>query len=134
MGIDFSEETLKKQIEDKSAEAVELVNDTDKLERFLQRLERKLNKVPGIGKALADIMMLISLVRAYAKKEYTDVPIGTIIAIVGALIYFVSPIDLIPDNVPVIGYLDDLAVINFALKLVHDDIEEYKEWKENSGK
>jgi uncharacterized membrane protein YkvA (DUF1232 family) len=34
---------------------------------------------------------------------------------VGALIYFISPIDLIPDHIPVVGYLDDLAVLSLAV-------------------
>lgn len=33
----------------------------------------------------------------------------------GALIYFISPIDLIPDHIPVVGYLDDLAVLSVAV-------------------
>jgi uncharacterized membrane protein YkvA (DUF1232 family) len=33
----------------------------------------------------------------------------------GALIYFISPIDLIPDHIPVVGYLDDLAVLSLAV-------------------
>ncbi|EEA85918.1 YkvA family protein [Peptacetobacter hiranonis] len=61
----------------------------------------------------------------YVKKEYTDIPIGTIIAILSALIYFVSPIDFIPDSIPGIGYLDDVAVVAVCWNLVSSDIEEY---------
>jgi uncharacterized membrane protein YkvA (DUF1232 family) len=37
---------------------------------------------------------------------------------IGALLYFISPIDLIPDHIPVIGYLDDLAVLSLAVNTV----------------
>jgi uncharacterized membrane protein YkvA (DUF1232 family) len=37
---------------------------------------------------------------------------------VGALIYFISPIDLIPDHIPVVGYLDDLAVLSLAVNSI----------------
>lgn len=54
---------------------------------------------------------MILLVRNYIKKEYTEIPLGSIIAIISALIYVISPADLIPDNIPGIGYLDDAAVV-----------------------
>jgi uncharacterized membrane protein YkvA (DUF1232 family) len=64
-----------------------------------------------------------------------DVPIGSIIAIVAALLYLINHFDLIPDSIPVVGYLDDAAVITFVTTtLVHDDVEEYRAWrKENEG-
>jgi len=81
-----------------------LLKDEDRMERFLERLERKLEKVPVVGKQLSNIPMLVSLVRSYIRKDYRDVPLGSIIAIVSALIYFLSPIDLLPDSIPVLGY------------------------------
>lgn len=68
------------------------------------------------------------------KKEYSDVPIGTIIAIMGALIHFVSPIDIIPDSIPVKGYFDDAAVVAACWKLVESDVEEYQKWRKENGK
>ena len=46
-----------------------------------------------------------------------------------ALVYFLTPVDLIPDMVPMIGQLDDAAVILFAVKAAHNDIADYKKWK-----
>ncbi len=60
------------------------------------------------------------------KKEYTEVPLGTILGIVSALIYILSPIDLIPDRIPGAGHLDDAAVLLICLKAgAEDDIKEY---------
>jgi len=128
--IILDNENISKEIEKNNAKAEALLKDKKKMERFLERLERKLSLIPVAGKYLSDVPVLISLVKAYVDKEYIDIPIGTIIAIVGALIYVLSPIDLIPDGIPVIGYIDDAAVLAFAYKLVHDDVTEYKEWKE----
>ena len=47
-----------------------------------------------------------------------------------ALIYFLSPIDFIPDSIPVIGLIDDAAVILFAVDSAHNDINDYRQWKE----
>ena len=86
------------------------------MDLFLERLEKKLALIPIAGGILAEIPVLISLVKAYLQKRYAKVPIGTIIAIVGALLYFLSPIDLVPDLLPAIGLIDDAAVIALALK------------------
>ena len=70
----------------------------------------------------------------YIKKEYTDVPIGTVIAIISALIYVLSPADIIPDGILGVGYLDDAAVVTMCWKLVKSDVEEYKRWRQMNGK
>lgn len=134
MNTEFTDQELQDEINRNSKEAEDLLKDPDKMERFLQRLEKKLKKVPVIGEKLSDVPIMISLIKSYIKKEYTDVPIGTIIGILAALIYFVSPIDLLPDSIPIIGYIDDLAVISFTLKMIHDDMDEYREWREKNGK
>jgi uncharacterized membrane protein YkvA (DUF1232 family) len=130
----FTDEELSEQISKNSEEAVSLLNNEDQMERFLERLENKLKKVPVVGKKLSNVPMLVSLVRSYVQKDYRDIPIGSIIAIVSALIYFVSPIDLLPDGIPGLGYVDDAAVIALVWKMVEDDVEEYKEWQVKSGK
>lgn len=130
----FTDEMLESQISKNTKEAEELLKDEERMERFLERLERKLEKVPVVGKQLSNIPMLVSLVRSYIRKDYRDVPLGSIIAIVSALIYFLSPIDLLPDSIPVLGYVDDAAVFAFVWKMVADDIEEYRKWQEANGK
>lgn len=106
----------------------------DKLERFLQRLEKKLKIIPIAGDKLAVVPVMASLLKNYAEKEYTDIPIGTIIAIISALMYFVSPIDFVPDSIPVLGYFDDAAVVAACWKLVQSDVDEYVEWRKENGK
>lgn len=115
-------------------EAEKLLHDVDELERFLQRLEKKLKTIPIAGNKLAVLPTMVSLVRNYIKKEYTDIPIGTVIAIVSALVYFVSPIDIVPDSIPVLGYFDDAAVVGACWKLVESDIDEYERWRELNEK
>lgn len=131
---DFDEQKALSQLEKGYDKAEEILNDKDKLEELLQRLEKKLKVVPVIGDKLSEVPAMASLIKSYVKKEYTKVPIGTIVAIISALTYFVSPIDLIPDTIPVAGYLDDAAVITACLKLVETDVVEYVKWRKDNGK
>lgn len=50
---------------------------------------------------------------------------------IGAIMYFVMPVDAIPDWIAVLGFTDDAAVITFTLKQVKGDIEKFLEWKKN---
>lgn len=130
----FLEEKAEEALRSGNSKAEKLLQDPDKMERFLQRLEAKLKEIPAVGEMLSYVPTLVSMVRSYMRKEYTDLPLGTMIAIVSALLYFVSPVDIIPDVIPGAGYLDDAAVVTLCLKLVGSDVREYVEWREVNGK
>lgn len=78
----------------------------------------------------ANLMVLFALSKDYINGKYTEIPKRSIVAIVGGLIYFLSPIDVIPDFILGFGFLDDLFVLNLVLKQVAKDLEKYKTWKE----
>jgi uncharacterized membrane protein YkvA (DUF1232 family) len=68
------------------------------------------------------------MLRHYHTGAYREIPFGSIAAIAAAIIYLVSPIDAIPDFIPIIGYFDDAAVIALCIRMLHTDIEEYRDW------
>ncbi len=127
---EFSEDDGIKELGKGFSKAEEILEDKDKLEKFLDRLENKLKKVPVGGEILSMVPVLISMLRSYFKREYKDIPIGTLISIISALLYWLAPADVIPDVVPVTGYVDDATVVAACLKLINSDLKEYKEWKE----
>ena len=55
-------------------------------------------------------------------------PYRTIAAVAFTLLYFVNPFDLIPDIIPVVGYIDDAFVLSLCLKFIGTDLEKYKKW------
>lgn len=130
----FVEKDAENIIKHNSKEAKEILANTDKMERFIQRMEKKMKIIPKVGDKLSLIPALFSLIKSYYNKEYLDPPVGTIIAVIAALLYFLAPIDVIPDIVPAIGYIDDGIVITVCLKLVGSDVKEYLEWRESNGK
>ena len=130
----FKNKDAKKELENGYSKAEKLLKDDQKMERFLQRLEKKLKIIPVGGEALSMIPTMVSLLRSYVKKEYNDIPIGSIIAIVSALAYWLTPGDAIPDLIPGVGFVDDAAVTAVCLKLVGSDIKEYQKWREKNNK
>lgn len=132
---EINEEIAQKEYEKGFKEAEKLLENPDKLEVFLQKLERKLKVLPVVGTTFAIVPAMISLVRSYIKKEYTEVPLGTIVGIISALIYILSPIDLVPDVVPGAGYIDDAAILLACLKTgAADDIKDYQKWRDEHNK
>ena len=128
----FSEEKAKeehlKRTEEFEKEDVEKV--IDKEEKILSKFENK----GKLKRYMDDAKLLFSLVRDYASGEYREIPFNIIAAAGAALLYVLSPIDLIPDFIPVLGYLDDAAVIAFCLNLMEKDLVSYKVWKDSITK
>lgn len=78
---------------------------------------------------LDDIKLYFQMLGDIFTGKYKKVPFGTIAAIVGTLLYVLSPVDLIPDVIPVVGYLDDAAILAACLNFTRFDVEEYKKDK-----
>ncbi|MGF1924084.1 MAG: YkvA family protein [Bacteroidia bacterium] len=78
--------------------------------------------------------MLLSLAGDYSQGRYTAIPKRSIIAIIGALLYFLSPLDFIPDFIFGLGFIDDVYVITLVYKQVIKDLEAYSLWKNGSAK
>jgi uncharacterized membrane protein YkvA (DUF1232 family) len=76
-----------------------------------------------------NLTALFRLLQAYSRKEYTDIPWGSIVMVVVAIIYFVSPIDLVPDFLPVAGYIDDATVIAFVIRQIKADLDKFTAWE-----
>ena len=122
--------SLKKNMEGAKA----YLDDDEKMEDLFQDFEKKLALIPKIGNRASDIAVMLSMIRAYAKKQYTDVSVTTILLAIAALIYVVNPFDLIPDYMLGAGQLDDAAALLLVLQAIHMDLDKYKKWQEANGK
>ena len=75
------------------------------------------------------LQSLFRLIKMSASGEYTGVPGTTVAAAVAVLIYFLSPIDLIPDFIPVIGLLDDMALVAWFSTSIKHELDKFHEWE-----
>ncbi len=117
-------EELKAKVEDGARKV--RPEDVEILAGREEEFHEKVKDVPGrLKKMVNQLKLLFEMIRAYAKKEYREVPWGTIALAAFAVIYFFSPVDLIPDFIPVVGYLDDAAVIALVVKSIQDDLRRY---------
>ncbi len=98
-----------------------------------EEIKSKFENKGKLQRYVDDAQLLFNLLRDYANGNYREVPFNVVAAIGGALLYVLSPIDLIPDFIPIVGYLDDAAVIAFCLNLIEKDLISYKVWKRNAA-
>ncbi len=80
------------------------------------------------------VIALARMMRAWLAGDYKNISKRSIIAAVAALIYFVNPLDIIPDFIPIIGQLDDILVLGYLIKYLNKEIERFMAWEEEQSK
>lgn len=95
-----------------------------------ERMARNARALRGL---VDDVVTFVNLIRDYVARRYTDVPRGTISAITVAVLYLVWPADLVPDAIPVVGWVDDAAVLRLCVGLVQTDVDRYRRWRRSTG-
>ena len=100
------------------------------LRKVGEKAEEIKAKVKGpLGKYMDDVKLLLSMVKDYISGNYREIPWPTIAAVVFSLIYILSPIDLIPDYIPILGLSDDALVLAICMVLIEVDLARYQLWK-----
>tara|TARA_Y100000992_G_C21190943_1_gene455578 strand:+ start:406 stop:801 length:396 start_codon:yes stop_codon:yes gene_type:complete len=117
------------------SKAKNIINDDEKLKKLIEDVLKKLQEISSDKKTSVklndSLRLFIRIINAYTSKEYTYVPWKTICLIVAGLIYFIYPVDLIPDFIPVSGLIDDVALIAWIYESIQDDIENFLEWEKS---
>ncbi len=126
---EISLEKAKEILSGFTSQAEELLKNPAKVEELLQQLENKMKEIPTVGEYVSRLPLMISMIRAYIRKEYTAVSPKVIVTMVAAVIYLLLGKDLIPDKTPIVGYADDLAVFVAAFALVDPELNAYAQWR-----
>jgi uncharacterized membrane protein YkvA (DUF1232 family) len=97
------------------------------------RAYEKAARRPGpLKRLLDDIHGLARLVRAWARGEYRMVSSTTIVLVIAGLVYLLSPVDAILDAIPLLGLIDDAAVLGWVLGGVRSEIEAFTRWERDA--
>lgn len=89
--------------------------------------------VDVLKKYWTDVCEVFSLLKDWITGRYKETPWGVIASLVGALVYVLSPLDIIPDFIPGLGYTDDAGVFAFVLAFAGPELEKYRTWKCKQG-
>jgi uncharacterized membrane protein YkvA (DUF1232 family) len=73
------------------------------------------------------------MLRSWARGDYKGLPWKTIVTAMAAVLYFLDPLDIVPDFIPGIGYLDDAVVLGFVVHSIRSDLEKYLEWESKTS-
>lgn len=113
------------------SKAQKYIDDKDKAEDLLNKARKKaeVKKKGSFEEIWNNIKLLFSLFGDWINGSYRDVPLGSIVVIIIGLIYFLTPMDIIPDFIIAGGYVDDAAVLGFIIKQIGSDLNKYNEWK-----
>jgi uncharacterized membrane protein YkvA (DUF1232 family) len=95
--------------------------------RFLERPPWYARRTPGHFRAKLRLLWMV--LRDYANGSYRKVPWKAIAALAAAVLYVVSPLDLIPDVLVPLGFADDIMAVALTWGLVKRELREYCAWK-----
>ena len=77
----------------------------------------------------AYFLAMLRLIRAYSRREYRNVPLQSLVMIIGAIIYILNPFDLIPDWIAGLGFADDAVVLAFAVRQTRQTLDDFMTWE-----
>ncbi|HMG93154.1 MAG TPA: YkvA family protein [Chryseolinea sp.] len=117
------------------SQAARLLGKKSRILVLLAKLGSKMNKVnwsPVERQLLKDkIFTFGRLAKAYATGKYRQVPWRAMLIVLAAVIYFINPLDLIPDLIPFVGFTDDFAILLWVYNSIQEEVDKFLEWEES---
>lgn len=130
---------INKEEKQQVQEAIESIQNREYSDADVEKVLKNEKKIKSmflkeaLKKYAEYVSTMFSMIKDFVAKRYKEIPIKYIITMVGTLLYVLSPIDIIPDPTPVVGLMDDAAVVAGCIKLVATYLEKYLTWKKNQA-
>jgi uncharacterized membrane protein YkvA (DUF1232 family) len=126
---------LKDRLEAEFAQAVKsaksYVGNPQRLQSLFEEAAKQASSMPKepFQETWPYFQAMLRLIRAYSQGSYRDVPESTLVVIIAAIIYVVNPLDVIPDALPALGFLDDATVLALAVRRSRQTLDDFMTWE-----
>ena len=111
-------------------QAERVITSGTSLSKLLDEVFLKIGESSELFYKIQDsVIALTRMTNAWWKGDYKNISTKSMIAVVAALIYFVNPLDLIPDFIPIIGQIDDILILGYLIKTLNKEIERFMAWE-----
>lgn len=119
--------------------AIGIASDPEKISDLIGSVADKMSDMDENKKRVSSffdkIRTMLRMLRAYINGDYRQIPWKSLLMILGSLIYFMMPLDLIPDFIPITGFADDISIIFLVFGSINEDVENFLEFeRSNRGK
>ena len=99
------------------------------VEKAAEKSERKPASTGLVGQTLDSLKVLIRMVTAYARGDYREIAKDNLALIIAAVVYFVMPLDTLPDFIAFLGLTDDAALLAWTWSRVKSEVEKFLVWE-----
>ncbi len=129
-------ENVKKKIDEEYVNSEVSKIENGDLNMVMKNKEKIDKKFAGNGlKKYAEMgKVMFGMLKDYKKGDFKEVPWFTIAAVVFAMLYIFNPLDIVPDFIPGLGYVDDFAIFTIVLRFIETDMHSYLDWKIDRAK
>jgi len=132
----MEENKEKKALSSYEKKAERVLRDGERVDKIIGSVSSKLGEITQSNEKLSGfvgrIKVISRMVKNYISGNYRVMPWKSIVLLVAGLIYFITPIDLIPDSIPALGLIDDISMIAFIYRSLKQDIDEYLLWERDN--
>ena len=126
---------LKERLEAEFAQAMKsaksYVEDPQRMRALFQEAAKEAASLPRdpFKETWPYFQTMLRLIRAYYQGDYRNIADSTLVVIIAAIIYVVNPLDLIPDAIPALGFLDDATVLALAVRRTRQTLDDFMAWE-----
>ena len=130
MKISFLASLIEQYYPSTAEKVQQLMQSNTMMEKLSKLVYKKIETSVQQYADVADrIKIMLRMVQSWRNKSYRNISTSSIFITIVILLYFVNPIDVLPDFIPIIGGLDDAILLAYLLKVIDKEIEKFIAWE-----